>query len=62
MKSVRPKDGPPGGDSNGWGDFRGTKRSDETHEASTTDSEARLARKSRAEGAKPAFSSHALIG
>lgn len=60
MKSVRPKDGPPGGDGNGWGDFRGTKRSNETH-ASTTDPEARLARKSRSEGAKLAFSSHALM-
>lgn len=60
MKSVRPKDEPPGGDSNGWGDFRGTKRSNETH-ASTTDPEARLARKSFVQEAKLAFSGHALM-
>jgi len=60
LKSVRPKDEPPGGDGNGWGGFRGTERSNETH-ASRSDPEARLARKSHAEGAKLAFSSHALM-
>jgi hypothetical protein len=47
MKSFRlkdePKDGPPS-DSNGWSDFKGTKRKNDTH-ASSTDPEARLARK-----------------
>lgn len=60
MKSFRPKDEPPGGDSNGWSDFRGTKRSNETHE-STTDPEARLARKGKGQAAKLAFSGHALM-
>ena len=44
MKSFRPKDGPPGGDSNGSSDFRGEQRRNETH-ASVTDPESRLARK-----------------
>jgi transposase len=60
MKSFRPKGEPPSGDSNGWSDFKGTKRSNETHE-STTDPEAKLARKSYGEGAKLSFSGHALM-
>jgi transposase len=60
MKSFRPKDGPPPGDSNGWSDFKGTKRSNDTH-ASTTDPEARLARKGGGHEAKLAFSGHALM-
>jgi transposase len=63
MKSFRPKGEPPeppSGDSNGWRDFRGAKRSNDTHE-SMTDPEARLARKSNGEGAKLAFSGHALM-
>jgi transposase len=60
MKSFRPKDGPPGGDANGWSDFKGTKRSNDTH-ASITDPESRLARRSHGEGAKLAFSGHALM-
>ena len=43
MKSFRLKDGPPN-DGNGWGDFRGEQRSNDTHR-STTDPGARLARK-----------------
>jgi transposase len=59
MKSFRPKDGPPS-DGNGWSDFQGTKRSNETH-ASSTDPEARLARKGIGHEAKLAFSGHALM-
>ena len=47
LKSFRPKDEPPpppGGDRNDWVDFKGQKRSNQTH-ASTTDPQARLARK-----------------
>jgi hypothetical protein len=63
MKSFRPKDEPkdgPPSDSNGWSDFKGTKRSNETH-ASRTDPEARLARKGSGHEAKLAFSGHALM-
>jgi transposase len=60
MKSFRPKDGPPSGDANGWSDFKGTKRSNDTH-ASTTDPESRLARRGDGEGAKLAFTGHALM-
>src|SRR5580698_8960236 len=48
MKSFRPKDGsddPPDGGRNREQNFRGEKRSNETHE-STTDPDARLYRKS----------------
>jgi hypothetical protein len=49
MKSFKPKDGignPPAGGRNGEQDFRGEKRSNETHE-SATDPDARLYRKSK---------------
>ena len=61
MKSVRPKDepdDPTGGDSNGWVDWHGETRSNETH-ASRTDGEARLARKGRG---REAILGHALHG
>lgn len=45
MKSFRPKD-EDGGDNNGWGDFRGQKRSNDTHE-SKTDPESKLMRKGK---------------
>lgn len=60
MKSFRPKDEDDGGDGNGWGDFRGQKRSNETHE-SKTDPEAKLARKGGGREARLAFSHHALM-
>lgn len=60
LKSFRPKDEPPGGDSNGWGDFKGSRRSNETHE-SKTDPESRLARKGNGQPAKLCFSAHALM-
>jgi len=63
MKSFRRKDGndePPTPGRNGERDFRHEKRSNETH-ASTTDPDARLARKSNGEGAKLAFTGHLLM-
>jgi transposase len=45
LKSFRPKADPGGpGDGNGWVDFRGQERKNDTH-GSTTDAEAKLARK-----------------
>src|ERR1700759_3789358 len=63
MKSFRRKDGndePPAPGRNGEWNFRKDKRSNETH-ASTTDPDARLARKSNGEGAKLAFTGHLLM-
>jgi transposase len=51
---------PPDDPGNPTVDFRGEKRSNETHE-STTDPEARLARKSNGTTAKLSFSAHALM-
>jgi transposase len=59
LKSFRPKDSNEG-DSNGWGDFRGEKRRNDTHE-SKTDPEARLARKGNGREAKLCFAAHALM-
>lgn len=58
-KSFRPKE-EEGGDNNGFGDFRGKTRSNETHE-SKTDPEARLWRKGRGREAKLAYMGHALM-
>ena len=58
-KSFRPKD-EDGGDGNGWGDFSGTTRSNETHE-SKTDPEAKLARKGNGREAKLCFAAHAMM-
>ena len=65
MKSFRPKDGsgdepPPGSGRNAEVDFKGEKRSNETH-ASTTDPEAKLYRKGAGMEAKLAFLGHALM-
>jgi transposase len=62
MKSFRPKDEDDDdrGDGNGWGDFRGQKRSNETHE-SKTDPESRLARKGGGREAKLAFTESVLM-
>ena len=63
MKSFRPKDGsgePPAPGRNGERDFHGETRSNDTH-ASTTDPEARLARKSAGREAKLCFMGHALM-
>ena len=59
MKSFRPKDGPPA-DSNGWNGFRGERRSNDTH-ASTTDPDARLARKGKGREAKLAYCGNVLM-
>lgn len=60
MKSFRPKGEDDPKDGNGWSDFKGTKRSNETHE-STTDPEARLARKGDGREAKLCFNVSALM-
>lgn len=59
MKSFRPKD-EDAGENNGWADFRGHKRRNDTHE-SKTDPEARLFRKSRGHEARLCFGGHALV-
>jgi transposase len=63
MKSFRRKDGqdePPGPGRNGERNFRKEKRSNETH-ASSTDPDARLARKSDGQKAKLAYAGHRLM-
>ena len=63
MKSFRPKDGsgePPAPGRNSERDFHGERRCNDTH-ASTTDPEARLARKSAGREAKLCFMGHALM-
>lgn len=59
MKSFRPKDDDDS-DNNGWADFRGKKRSNETHE-SKTDPEARLMRKGKGKEAKLSYCLSALM-
>src|SRR4051812_493993 len=64
MKSFKPKDGagdpPMDGGRNTEADFRGEKRSNQTH-ASTTDPDARLYRKGAGKEAKLCFLGHALM-
>ena len=64
MKSFRPKDGGgddgPGPGRNGERDFRGEKRSNESHE-STTDPEARLYRKGNGRESRLCYMGHALM-
>lgn len=66
LKSFRPKDEsaedrePPDDPGNPTVDFRGDKRSNATH-VSTTDPEARLARKGKGKEAKLSYSAHALM-
>jgi transposase len=63
MKSFRPKDGsdePCSPGRNGERDFRGERRSNETH-ASTTDPDARLYRKARGQAAKLCYMGHLLM-
>ncbi|GAC1457085.1 MAG: hypothetical protein PVSMB8_14110 [Vulcanimicrobiaceae bacterium] len=62
-KSFQPKDGPPsslGPGRNAEVDFHGQRRTNETH-VSTTDPEARMARKSFATAAKLSYSGHLLM-
>lgn len=58
-KSFRPK-GEEGGDNNGFADFKGQTRSNDTHE-SKTDPDARLFRKGRGREAKLSHMAHALM-
>lgn len=58
MKSFRPKNDDDG-DSNGWSDFRGHTRKNDTH-ASKTDPEAKLMRKGKGKEAKLSYGGHAL--
>lgn len=61
MKSFRPKDeGDDDNDGNGWADFKGKKRSNQTHE-SKTDPEAKLYRKGKGKEAKMSYMAHALM-
>jgi transposase len=62
LKSFRPKDDPPppsGGGGNPEVDFHGEKRSNDTH-ASTTDPDARLAKKGKGKEAKLCYTGHIL--
>lgn len=59
MKSFRPKDDDDS-DNNGWADFRGKKRSNETH-ASKTDPEAKLMRKGKGKEAKLSYCCSVLM-
>jgi transposase len=60
LKSFRPKGEQAAKDNNGWADFRGERRSNQTH-ASTTDPEARLWRKGKGREAKLCFMGHSLM-
>jgi transposase len=64
LKSFKSRDrldkDPPNDQGNPTVDFRGEKRGNETH-ASTTDPEARLAKKSKGKEAKLSYSAHALM-
>ncbi len=64
QKSFRPKDGPPDdpgpGPRNAQPDFKGQKRSNDTH-ASTSDPDARLYRKSHNVGAQLSYLGHVLM-
>jgi transposase len=65
IKSFKKKDEPPkppedgGRGNNGWVDFKGEKRSNETH-ASTTDPEAKLVKHSEGDAAKLRYALHAV--
>jgi len=62
LKSFKSKDGPPsaGDGSGGMVDFRGERRTNDTHE-STTDDEAKLMRKGKGKEAKLSYGAHALM-
>jgi len=62
LKSFKPKDGPPstGDSSGGMVDFRGERRTNDTHE-STTDDQAKLMRKGKGKEAKLSYGGHALM-
>src|SRR5690242_12111809 len=62
LKSLQPKDegdqGPK--DGNGWGDFSGQQRSNDTHE-SRTDPQAKLLKKGEGKEAKRCYTGHAVM-
>ncbi len=60
LKSFRPKDQQAAKDNNGWADFRGHARKNDTH-ASTTDADARLWRRGKGREAKLCFMGHSLM-
>ena len=63
MKSVKPKEGsgePPAPGRNGEAEFRGERRTNDTHQ-STTDPHARLYRKGAGREARLGFIGHALM-
>jgi len=63
LKSLKKKGGPPprsGGDGTGMVDFRGERRTNDTH-VSTTDPEAKLMRRGWGQPAKLCFGAHALM-
>jgi len=60
MKSFRPRTDDDDRDGNGWADFKGTTRSNETHE-SKTDPDAKLTRKGKGRESKLAFVANGLI-
>jgi transposase len=61
VKSFRPKnEKDDDSDNNGWGDFRGKKRSNETH-ASKTDPDAKLWRKGKGRESKLCYAGNALM-
>lgn len=62
QKSFRPKDERPGpgGDAGGAGDFKGQRRTNDTHE-STTDPDARLYRKGNGQEARLCYLGHVVI-
>jgi transposase len=59
LKSFRPKDDD-SQDNNGWGDFKGEKRKNDTHE-SKTDPDAKLFRKGKGKEAKLCYGANALM-
>jgi transposase len=61
LKSFKKKDSDQGpGDGNGWSDFKGENRKNDTHE-STTDPEAKLVRKGDGREARLCFAGHATM-
>ena len=61
LKSFRPKDeSSDDSDNNGWADFKGSKRSNDTHE-SRTDAQAKLMRKGKGKEAKLSFGMHSTV-
>jgi len=61
LKSFRPKDDQQGpGSGNGWQNFHGEKRGNQTHQ-STTDEDAKLLRKGSGKEAKLCFAAHAAM-